>query len=109
MTNIFLFFSNLGKGEGERENNALSIIHKSSCDDLQSVYFISKLFLITREDLRYFYISPVDGCLQLHPQYVPKSVLALKGQNMILVGFSTNYFLKRYFPNQKKATFFFSV
>lgn len=47
----FLFiFSNLGKGEGERDNNTRNIIHKSSCDDLQSVYFISKLFPITRKD-----------------------------------------------------------
>ena len=60
---IFLFiFSNLGKGEGERDNNALNIIHKSSYDDLQSVYFISKLFPITRKDFFkiHLYISSVE-------------------------------------------------
>lgn len=60
--NIFLFFSNVGEGEGD--NNALGIIHESSCDDLQSVYFISKLFPITRKDFFkiHLYISPVDVC-----------------------------------------------
>lgn len=58
---IFIF-SNLGEGEGERDNNDLSILYKSSCDDLQSVYFISKLFPITRKDFFkiHLYISPVD-------------------------------------------------
>jgi hypothetical protein len=58
--NIFLFFSNVGEREGD--NNALGITHESSCDNLQSVYFISKLFPIIRKDFFkiYLYISPVD-------------------------------------------------
>lgn len=58
--NIFLFFSNVGDGEGD--NNALGIIHESSCDNLQSVYFISNLFPITKKDFfkTHLYISPVD-------------------------------------------------
>jgi hypothetical protein len=36
IVDAFLFFSNVG--------DALGVTHESSCDEFQSVYFISKLF-----------------------------------------------------------------
>lgn len=96
-----LFFSNLGKGEGERDN-ALSIIHKSSCDNFQSVYFISKLFPITRKDFFkiHFYISSVDVYNFILSMF-PNLCWHWKDKTLYWWGFLLIIFWSIIFPTQK--------